>query len=85
MDRLSILTDPDDRRRPDRRLSSSSPLSLGLYGWGPIILSARWASASAGPQPTRSPRMTKRNDPNWDHTRVRADRRGAPAPSEQEV
>lgn len=59
-------------------------LSFGLYGWGPLLLCAALGFGLSWPTAYAISRLTKRNDPNWDHTR--AERTDAvPRPAEPEV
>lgn len=59
-------------------------LSFGLYGWGPILIAAALGFALSWPVAYAISRLTKRNDPNWDHTRAEHTD-AVPRPSDQEV
>jgi hypothetical protein len=56
--------------------------SFGWYGWLPILSAAIVGFALSWPTAYSISRLTKRRDPNWDHTRVertdRIPRPGAP-------
>jgi hypothetical protein len=83
MDRLSILL----------TLMSGAVLTgafivaafaLGFYSWPAVAVCAVAGYALSWPSAYAISRLTKRNDPNWDHTR--ADRTDAvPRPAEPEV
>jgi len=55
-------------------------LSLGLYGWWPIGIAAALGFALSWPTAYAISRLTKRHDPNWDHTRVDEVKPGPGAP-----
>jgi hypothetical protein len=59
-------------------------LSFGFYAWPAIALCAVLGFALSWPTAYAISRLTKRNDPNWDHTRAeRTDT--VPRPAEAEV
>ncbi|MDG4647420.1 hypothetical protein P6F26_03100 [Roseibacterium sp. SDUM158017] len=58
--------------------------TLGYYGWVTIFVAAVIGFGLGWPAAYAISRMTKKNDPNWDETRVeRTDR--TPRPGEPEV
>jgi len=59
-------------------------LSFGLYGWWPIGIATALGFALSWPAAYLISRLTKRRDPNWDHTRVE-DADPLPAPDAPEV
>jgi len=58
--------------------------ALGYYGWVPVLIAAAAGFALSWPTAYAISRLTKRNDPNWDHTKAeRTDT--VPRPNEREV